>query len=419
MKIGLGKSVIQINDEILPLESFITIHDDIHIRVLWLSKNIEFIIVSLEMTSLREYEIEHLKEIITKYTNVTQEHIMISVTHSFSTPHTRSLEAMKKMTLNEFERYQQYLKNIDIALVDALNQAQTKHEATMGFQNSVCSINVSRDMKTAEGWGIGADDLGISDKSVGIIRFDDCNHQPLCILYSYDIQSSIMDKAKIDGGYEITSDLVGKCSEYIEDYLGVCAIYVLSSSGDQSPIFKANHNLIGKDGQIINEDIGKEGYTLVNALGKKLAHSIIAGSEKISTKPVHKIKYYCYLNTYQGQKICTNIKPTKTYEYIKDSSREEQLSILIIGEIAIVALRPELSSFTGMTIKNKSPFFNTMVWTMINGASKYMPDQLAYDRITYEAMNSLFYRNSAEELANHAIEYLKQIREDINDENRT
>ena len=38
------------------------------------------------------------------------------------------------------------------------------------------------------------------------------------------------------------------------------------------------------------------------------------------------------------------------------------------------------------------------VLTMVNGAQKYLPSALAYDRITYEAMNSGFARGASEVL---------------------
>jgi neutral ceramidase len=44
---------------------------------------------------------------------------------------------------------------------------------------------------------------------------------------------------------------------------------------------------------------------------------------------------------------------------------------------------------------------------MVNGAAKYMPDASAYDKITYEAMNSSYARGSAETLAAAILKALK------------
>ena len=54
-----------------------------------------------------------------------------------------------------------------------------------------------------------------------------------------------------------------------------------------------------------------------------------------------------------------------------------------------------------------SPFNQTMVMTMVNGGAKYMADSSAYERFTYEAMNSPFARGSAELLCEKAVELLR------------
>lgn len=419
MKIGVGKSIIHISKDMLPLEKFISIHDDLHVRVLWIEEEEDYILVSLEMTSLQNYAIEKMKDMIYARTNVLKEHIIICVTHSFSSPHTRSLTAMEKMDNDELKRTKNYMSSIETALLEAVNQAEKKTEALVGFQNGYCSINVNRDMYTDQGWWLGANDLGASDKSVGVIRFDDVHHHPICILYNYDVQSSIMDKASIDNGYQITSDLVGHCSTYIEENMNCLAFYMLGAAGDQAPLFKACHNLLDKNNQLINENIGKDGYVFVNSFGKKLGDAVISTAKKINTDVMKKISYHSYSHQYDGQKILDikNITPKKEYQYVRDEERQEIIEFLILGEIAIVMVKPELSSQTGMAIKNKSPFHHTLVATMINGAAKYMPDQSAYDRNTYEAMNSMFYRGSAEQLENHVIHDLNVIKGETN-ENR-
>lgn len=414
MEIGVGKARIHITEDMLPLENFYTQHDDIHVRLLWMKQDIDLLFVSFELTSLRAYAIEDFKTLLHEKTKVAKEHIMISVTHSFSSPHTRSTSALKQMTAQEKTRYQRYYQALQEALMEALKQAQTKTEVTMGIQNGYCSVNVSRDMHTKQGWWLGADDLGISDKSVQVIRFDDALHHPICILYNYDIQSSVMDQTIIQGHYEITSDLIGKCSSYIEEYLDTTAIFMLGAAGDQAPLFKAKHNLIDALGAILEEDLGEDGYVLVNALGKKLADAVLSTSKKASTKPVHRLKQYTFENTYPGQKLPEGkLQPTTSYAFEQDSERRQSMDILILDELAIVAVKPELSSNSAMVLKSHSPFDHTFVWTMVNGGAKYMPDQLAYDRITYEAMNSMFYRGSAELFVKHALVYLQKIKGEL------
>jgi hypothetical protein len=46
---------------------------------------------------------------------------------------------------------------------------------------------------------------------------------------------------------------------------------------------------------------------------------------------------------------------------------------------------------------------------MVNGAAKYMAEVSAYDRITYEAMNSPFARGSAEALVDNVVALLQSM----------
>ena len=75
----------------------------------------------------------------------------------------------------------------------------------------------------------------------------------------------------------------------------------------------------------------------------------------------------------------------------------------------LVGLQPELSARTGQEIKARSPFKNTVVMTMVNGAAKYMPDAGAFDKITYEAQGFRYAQGDAEKVAARIVEVLKDM----------
>ena len=81
-----------------------------------------------------------------------------------------------------------------------------------------------------------------------------------------------------------------------------------------------------------------------------------------------------------------------------------------IGEIALVGVRPELNCISGLAVSNVSPFQNTLVCTMVNGAAKYMADRKSYDRFTYEAMNSPFGKGAAEIVVQQSEELLESLK---------
>jgi hypothetical protein len=69
-----------------------------------------------------------------------------------------------------------------------------------------------------------------------------------------------------------------------------------------------------------------------------------------------------------------------------------------VGDIGIIGVQVELSSQTGVALRERSGFAHTLVATMVNGAAKYLPDAGSYERITYEAMSSPYAKGSAEAL---------------------
>lgn len=425
LKVGTGKTIINFPQSLFPFEDFCDIHDDLYVRVVIFKNKIDFAIATFELTSLRPYAIEAFKNIIIKKTGIKKENIWICVTHTFSAPHTRSKEALKQVDAQIVNKNTILCQCLQTALVKALDLAiNNLDEVMVGFTHGYCSVNVNRDVHTAKGWWLGANDLEASDKTVPIIRFDSLKGHPRLIIYSCDVQSSIMDHSYLEDGTRlITGDLTGIASQYIESQYDedFVAMMIVGAAGDQAPIFKASHNIVDRLGNIHEYDIGIDGFVFVNALGKKLGTQIVQVAEKISTKKLQdQITYQQDQISCPGQKLPINIaaiKPTHIYEYQDDQSRDVQINILTIGYIAIVAVAPELSSTTAMEIKKQSPYPLTMVVTMVNGGAKYMPDQTAYDRITYEAMNSMFARGSAEILSNKIIQLLKEM--EIRNENRT
>jgi hypothetical protein len=101
------------------------------------------------------------------------------------------------------------------------------------------------------------------------------------------------------------------------------------------------------------------------------------------------------------------IRPTRQYTFIPAGDRDEPVEILRLGDAALVGVRPELSCLTAVHIKEQSPFSTTLLLTLVNGGAKYMPDLSAYERITYEAMNSFFARGAAELLCEKVVNLLR------------
>ena len=417
LKVGVGKTEYKIPLEVLPVENFKSIHDQLYTRIIYIESQEKAVFVSLEMTSIRDYELALIKQTVSEILNVSIDHVWVCVTHTFSVPHIRNKTSLH--TEEEHEKNNKLctalLNSVERASYQALNCIQ---DAKIGFGNNYCSVNVNRDMYTLKGWWLGSNDLGVSDKLVSIVSFYNMQDKPIAILYSYDVQSSVMNGSlQDDGSRIITGDLAGRASHYIESQLEeTVAMFIVGAAGDQAPAYQAEYTEINPQGEFIKTDIQELGFVLVDKLGSKLGYHVVTAMNRIHSQEtfdslcIQKTIFDC-----PGQmipKVTKDILPTKEYKYIKDEKREVEVEIMKIGSIVFVGCKPELSSITAMDIKKASPFLQTMVFTMVNGGAKYMPDETSYDRITYEAMNSMYAQGSAEILVENTIKLLNQLSEE-------
>ena len=409
IKAGAGKADISLPQSIFPIEDYSSVHDEIKVRVLILESGFRFVLAVLDLTSLRDYGLEELRKLIGEKTGAEKEHIWICVSHTFSAPHLRSEEALRKEGEDVVRKNRILMESLKDGLRKALKQAMGNlGPVSMGYGLGYCPVNVNRDVLTKEGWWLGANWTGFSGKSLPVLRFDRQDGKTAALVYSCDVQSSVMEQSFLkDGTRLVSGDLAGTASRFLEEGRDedFAALFVTGAAGDQAPILQAR----GSD----YHDPGG-GFFLLRALSAALSSQADLAADKATPVTWDGSIYIKYdLCQCQGQKGFRNpkdIRPSVHYQYEPDGYRTVSIGILCLGDAAMVGLAPELSSITAEEIRNKSPFPFTMVFTMVNGAEKYMPEQTAYDRITYEAMNSSFAQGSAERLADRITELLLEAR---------
>jgi neutral ceramidase len=414
LRAGAGRAVIDLPAELFPTEGFSGVHDTLHARVLLLESGNRVAFVSIELTSLPEEVLAALQKIVGEMADIPPENVLVFVTHTFSAPHFKPAQFCK--TPADTQRNNMLFRVIKAAVYQAASQALTKMQAArFGFKTGFCNVNVNRDVPTADGWWLGSNETGPSDKSVIVLRFENVQGDPIALLFSYGVQPSVMDEPPgADADRLVTSDMAGAASRFLERQYGgaVTALFCLGTAADQAPSLKgARFQYVDKDGHIQVEDIEEEGFIIAKMLGRRLGTEVLQVSEKIKCQAlVGPLSVKKGLVRCPGQHIAPDLRmicPTKTYAFLPAEERQEPVEIVMLGNVALVGVRPELCCRTGLDIKEQSPFPETMVLTMVNGGAKYMPDRSAYDRITYEAMNSPFGRGSAELLCEKVAELLR------------
>ncbi len=352
MKAGVGSCEVKLS---LPIKKLTHQRDPLYVKVL---QTDHFVLVSFDATSMPGETAEYFKEVVERECGMAKENVLISMTHSFSSPHFNSDENNAA-----FEQ----------ALCTALHQVEKK-ECQIGFSENVCDVNVQRNIETKDGWWIGANPDGFSNKKVmSLFLFHE--EKPFACLVNYDIQSSCVMH---EDPAAVSADLPGALAdEYRRE--GITCFFLPGACADQAPIHD-NYKELAK--------IMKKAISLPNP-----AEFV---SEELKVTSVYLEKQKMLIPTKE-------LTPHTSFVFESAGEMAEiPLIFLRLNEVMVCMTSPELNSAYGLLMENILPE-KCMVVTMTNGAHKYLPQEGDYEKITYEAMNTVLARGSDRRFL-HALE---------------
>ena len=393
---GCGKSAIDIA---YPIEGFVGEHGRLCARVAVLGAGGERAAIAVvDLTSVPVDLVSGFQETVGRAAGVDPAHVFLCASHTFSAPHLSADEGAAAATLRD---------SVGGALHRAASLAAGGlRPARLGFGRGTSRVNVNRDVPTSEGWWLGANEGGITDQSVAVIRLEDASGHPIAIFINYAVQSSIMNESLLAGGGKlVTADLAGAAVRHVEEQYGggTVAMFLIGAAGDQAPYLTANRHLLDKDKNWSRADVHDAGHVLVDLLGERLGSEVVRVGEQVACAAfdgdlrVETASVEVHAQTAPAS--FRELRPVLSYDFRPAGTDTVPISVMLIGDIAFVGLQAELSSKTGLDIKARSPIDRTVVMTMVNGGAKYMADADSYERITYAAMNSRYAKGTAERVS--------------------
>ena len=386
---GAGKATIE---QFYPMDGFDGEHDTLSVRVMLLASGATRVAIAvLDQTSVHGELVSSLQVAAGRAADVDPGNVFICVSHTFSAPHVDPASDAR-------------------VIADAVSRAATRAALTLepariGFGRGTCHANINRDVPTAEGWWLGANEEGVVDRSLAVVRIDDLRGHPIAILMNYAVQSSVMNESLTAAGKRLaTADLAGAAARHVEEQYGdeAVALFLIGAAGDQGPYLSANRHTIDADRSWSRADAHDRGHLLVDLLGERLGSEAVRVAASIASEtaePALRVIHDSVTVHAQRAPASRDLKPVTRYDFQPDGTADVPIAIALIGDIAFIGVQPELNAVTGLDIKARSPLRKTLVVTMVNGGAKYMADAASYDKITYEAMNSRYARGSAEAVA--------------------
>ena len=238
------------------------------------------------------------------------------------------------------------------------------------------------------------------------------------------------------GGTDISADYPYYLEEFLKSTFGkdFISAFALGASGDINDINVKIDQLIYSESNTkkIGETLGKTVASMLPKLRVITQPSMKMLSEKIllplqvpsfeqidSAKELISNLYKvsqtgAYLKNAGGESgdFLKRVEMSK-YLFLKDRKPNVQVEVQVFrldSHTAIVGLPGELFVELGLAIKKKSPFRNTIVMTVCNDKTSYIPTRKAFKEGSYEVTNSIVKPGSGEILVKTALQLLKQIK---------
>lgn len=382
LRAGAARVDITPAQDMFPLtggQTYGSVHDPLYARALVLDSGSDKVaLIAVDATQLPNGE--ELIDAVTKELKIPRAHLIMSATHDHNAP-TGGAPRDARYTAPYFD----ILKK---GIVDAARQANSRLQpARIGFGTGKAYVNTNRDEKIGEGYHMGFAPDGPSDKTVAVVSVTNAAGVPIAVYANYAVHGVVMYLARTkDGQVQITGDLPGAASHYVEDRLGngVVALWTSGAAGDQNPMFMATYNQDAPD----RVDEGAAGWAILDVQARRLGEEIVRVTKRIQNTSDRVTLWGTTTSvTCPGQQRAEPLKPgeprggylaaTKV-KMVDGAPVTIPLSLVMINDIAVAGVAAEVFTEIGEHLKRDSLFDRTMMVTLLADGIGYIPTDKAY-----------------------------------------
>ena len=369
-------------------QGFKGIHDRIYVRAIVLDDGAtQAALVAWESLFAPDAVWATTSKRIAAETGIRPEHLLLSGVHTHGAP---------TLAPNEPTPHQAtYRTLVEDAAVEAVRRAKAQLQpARFGIGSTKAYVNVNRrEFSPGRGLWLGYNDEGPSDKTVTVLRFEDLTGKPIAVWINYPVHAVVMGPEN----FQITGDLAGATSRFVEQHYlgnnrprgdggmllrlrpeekaagdGPIALWTSGAAGDQNPISTIN----GED------------FTLVDALGKILGEAAIRAAANVKAVPEVSLRGGQKVVTCPGRRVEPGPTPRAEYKFTDADPVNIRLSLLAINDVALAGVSGEVFTLIAQRLQKESPARQTVMVTHTNGSSGYIPNDAAFEPVSYEVTAS-------------------------------
>jgi neutral ceramidase len=362
---GTGRATIDPPPSQFPIRNnndspLVAIHDSLYSRALVLKDATSTVIVVVADVIILpdDFYDQAVSQISERYA-VPKDHVLLSATHTHTVPWTMG---------------DGYGELVIAGMMAAIEQAQRRLEAVrVGSGNGLAYINMNRDELAANGFILGQDPEGASDKMVRVVGFLRGDGSPLAIIANYAVHAVSLYSSDTAGEHaaEISADIPGVVDRFVDEHYGAQrteTLWTSGAAGDQNPILMSFHAEPQSDGSIVTSDMKSAGFMVTQRLGQALALEVIRVTDRLKAQPVT-----AALRAAQTIISC----PSKSDPALM---RTVRMSYLGIGPVDLVGVSGEVGTLIDRHLRENLGGRNPLLLTLTNGYAGYLPDDASFGR---------------------------------------
>ena len=373
------------------------VHDRIYVRALVLDNGTTS--AAIVAADLVEFgDTSQVRRRIEKEIGIPTAHILITASHDHNAPRVGTVTpgATAQVGGPVTEIYTQMVYD---RIIDAVRQAKAALQpAQVGVGRGTANVNTNRDVFTTEGWKLGENPDGPSEKTVWVIKLESLAGEPLAILINYAVHAVVLGPEN----RLVTGDIAGAVESYVERAYQdkVVALWTIGAAGDQNPRY-VDH---GPDHRENEAD-----YQVMDALGRILGEEVLQVAGRI-----RRMSSEVRIEADEKVVSCPARIPPRDakrpgMEVQQVDSLNIRLGLIMIDHIALTWVSGEVVTRIYWHLRQESPFSNTIMITMANDRVGYIVDDAGYDTPTFESTASPFQPGHAEwAIVNSLVEMMSQ-----------
>jgi neutral ceramidase len=342
------------------------IHDPLYVRAVAVDDGASRgLIAAADLIGMPNDLWERTSARVARETGVPVENMLLAGTHTHGAP-TLSVPQEDRTQ----GRQAAYIRRVEDAFVEAARQAITALvPARVGAGTGRSNVNMNRRARMANGgWWLGANPDGVSNKTTHVVKFETAEGAPIAILVNHGVHGTALGT----GNMQITGDVPGATSRFIEDHFGgrVVAPWTSGAAGDQDPLYRVHPT----------------NFEGAETLGRIMAEEALRVAGEIRTTANVRVRGAQTVITCPGRRPAgpSGRRADLTYAFEDADPQPIRLSVLLVGPVAFTGVSGEVLTRIGERLAKASPYTHTLMLTHTNGSSGYLPDDAAYEQISYE-----------------------------------